>query len=103
MSLRRAINEKCKNCTYDDLAPGTWRQQVKLCSVHSCPLWKLRPTTTARIPDSVLRWYGIDLAESQRKKAGQYLTSNPSSLPCEGAELLDSQTQGRRIGEEMGV
>ena len=28
MSLRKAIDQKCKDCTYDSTAPGTWRQQV---------------------------------------------------------------------------
>ena len=28
MSLRKRIDEKCKDCIYDPTAPGTWRQQV---------------------------------------------------------------------------
>ena len=43
MSLRKRINEKCKDCMYDSLAVGTWRQQVSLCSVNLCPLWSIRP------------------------------------------------------------
>lgn len=63
MSLRRAINEKCKNCTYDDLAPGTWRQQVTICSVFSCPLRNCRPKASSPPPESILLYYGVDLAE----------------------------------------
>jgi hypothetical protein len=43
MSLRGAINAKCKDCIHDDAAPGTWREQVAQCSSHRCPLWPYRP------------------------------------------------------------
>lgn len=43
MSLRKAINEKCRDCIYDPSSSGTWRQQVFSCSVKSCPLWHARP------------------------------------------------------------
>ena len=43
MSLRKAINDKCKDCIYDPLAPGTWRQQVYMCAVPECPLYSVRP------------------------------------------------------------
>ena len=65
MSLRKPIDEKCKDCIYDPTAPGTWRQQVFLCSANSCPLWRGRAKPTSPIPESTLRWYGVDLAEFQ--------------------------------------
>jgi hypothetical protein len=43
MSLRNAINSKCRNCIHDDAAPGTWREQVAQCSVPRCALWTVRP------------------------------------------------------------
>jgi hypothetical protein len=57
-SLRKRIDAMCKDCTCDELAMGTWRQQVTLCSVTACPLWQVRPTTS-RIPESVLKYYGV--------------------------------------------
>ena len=42
MSLRKCINEKCRDCIYDSIVPGTWRQQVALCSVKSCALYDVR-------------------------------------------------------------
>ena len=57
MSLRKRIDEKCKDCIYDPTAPGTWRQQVFLCSANSCPLWRVRAKPTSPIPESTLRWY----------------------------------------------
>lgn len=48
-SLRKAINEKCKDCIYDNLAPGNWRQQVEACTcVTSCPLWNVRPKSSKK-------------------------------------------------------
>lgn len=43
MSLRKAINGKCKDCIYDPLAGGTWLAQVAQCSCIDCPLWPVRP------------------------------------------------------------
>jgi len=65
MSLRKRVDEKCKDCIYDSAVPGTWRQQVSLCDIKSCPLWRVRAKPTSPIPDSTLRWYGVDLAEFQ--------------------------------------
>lgn len=44
MSLRAAINAKCKDCIWDPkCGGGTWREQVAQCSSVSCPLWAVRP------------------------------------------------------------
>lgn len=59
MSLRAAINDKCKDCIYDRCAPGNWRQQVSACTITGCSLWPYRPqskpraTTTAGMDGSV--------------------------------------------------
>ena len=65
MSLRKRVNEKCKDCIYDPTVPGTWRQQVALCTAKTCPLWRIRAKPTSPIPESTLRWYGVDLADFQ--------------------------------------
>jgi hypothetical protein len=40
MSLRKAINAKCKECIYDPIGGnGTWRQQVEQCTSFNCPLY----------------------------------------------------------------
>lgn len=44
-SLKKCIEDKCKDCTYDKLAPGSWRHQVEECNVRSCALWEVRPIT----------------------------------------------------------
>jgi len=57
MSLRKAINEKCKDCIYDNLAEGTWLKQVELCTCSDCPLYPVRPTPRASssVSDNKLR------------------------------------------------
>jgi hypothetical protein len=42
-SMRRAINEKCKDCIFDPAEPGNWRQQVTGCTSEDCALFPLRP------------------------------------------------------------
>ena len=58
-SLRTAVDQHCKQCIYDNLCPGTWRQQVTLCAIKECALWNIRPKSTSAIPESVLRWHGV--------------------------------------------
>lgn len=44
--MRQAINNKCKECIYDNAAGiGTWRQQVEACASYDCPLYELRPVS----------------------------------------------------------
>lgn len=49
-SMRRAINDYCKECTYDDAfkGGGTWRMQTEACTVTKCPLWDFRPVSKPR-------------------------------------------------------
>ena len=61
--LRDSINGKCESCIYDPEAAGTWRQQVTLCSVTSCPLFLVRPVTKAPIPEPVLDYYQVKGSE----------------------------------------
>lgn len=46
-SLKKAIADKCKDCTYDNQVQGTWREQVELCTISVCALWPVRPVTVA--------------------------------------------------------
>ena len=43
MSLRKAINAKCKDCIFDPMEPGNWRQQVTACTSNDCALHSVRP------------------------------------------------------------
>ena len=59
MSLRRAINEKCRDCICDPKAPGTWRKQVEDCRITGCSLWAYRPRTTTAAPTSSVQDWPI--------------------------------------------
>jgi hypothetical protein len=46
--LRARIDSNCVYCTYDQVVPGTWRQQVEACSVTECPLHTVRSRSLSR-------------------------------------------------------
>ena len=60
MSLRKAVNAKCLECTYDPFDVGTAAQQIAVCIDSDCPLQSLRPITTRRLPISLLEAYKVD-------------------------------------------
>lgn len=48
--LRSKIDAHCVSCVYDDLVPGSWRKQVELCSIPTCPIYDVRPRSSALRP-----------------------------------------------------
>ena len=46
--LRGRINANCVDCTYDNLAPGNWKQQVQACTIKSCSFWDIRPRSKSK-------------------------------------------------------
>lgn len=48
LSLREAVDAKCRECIYDELEPGRWKQQVAACTATSCPLYPVRPLPRQR-------------------------------------------------------
>ena len=47
-SLRSAIDAFCKSCIYDAVGgKGSWRQQVEACTSYRCPLYPVRPKSSA--------------------------------------------------------
>jgi hypothetical protein len=59
MSLRAAINAKCRDCICDPLDAGSAAQQIACCVVLDCPLHPVRPITTTAIPVRLLGHYQI--------------------------------------------
>jgi hypothetical protein len=51
MTRNEAIAMKCKDCSYDELDVGTWRQQVEQCEITDCALWAYRPKSRSKIPN----------------------------------------------------
>lgn len=69
LSLRTAIDQHCKQCIYDNLCPGTWRQQVTLCTAKECALWEVRPrAANLPLPDATMgqEWPEKGLSEGIR-------------------------------------
>ncbi len=71
LSLRSAVNAKCKACVYDPLARGTWREQVADCGNPACALYDVRP-----VPRECMRRGQIDPG----KIAEVHAKLNPSGL-----------------------
>ena len=42
-SLRSAINDHCRECSYDPKVSGTWREQIAACPSVNCHLHDVRP------------------------------------------------------------
>jgi hypothetical protein len=63
LSLRSAINKKCRSCVFDKANAGSWLTQVTLCSCKSCPLYEVRPVTKSPISKGTLQAYGVSGVE----------------------------------------
>lgn len=44
---QQAIDTNFKDCNYDELDVGTWRDQIERCPSRQCPFYEFRPLTTA--------------------------------------------------------
>ena len=56
LSLRAAINDKCKECLFDEQERGTWREQIFMCADVRCPLYRVRPRPAITADCRVLEW-----------------------------------------------
>ena len=52
LTRQQAINQNCKDCIWDQKAPGTWKQQVEACEIASCPFYPYRPKSDAGARES---------------------------------------------------
>jgi len=48
MTRQKAIDMKCYDCIYDELADGTWRMQVEACELTACALYPYRPVSRSK-------------------------------------------------------
>ena len=97
LSMRDAINAMCKGCIYDEIVPGTWREQVTACTSPNCPLFELRPLC-GQVADGL--WTRAELvADLDRRQAnkergfalpeeGGSTAAGTPSLPPEGSGQL---------------
>ncbi len=103
MSLRKAINAKCRECTYDPFDVGTAAQQIAVCIDSDCPLHSVRPITTKRLPISLLEAYNVDLLKLDVRARGLvYPIVNCSgdarnSPPVTAERVLQTASQSDRF------
>lgn len=50
LSLRAAIDAKCRDCGGRDGGDRHWRLHVSACPVTACPLWPVRPLASRNVP-----------------------------------------------------
>lgn len=62
-SMRKAVNAKCRECTYDQNDRGSAAQQIAVCIATDCPLHPIRPVTCSVIPQKLLDHWGIQKAQ----------------------------------------
>ena len=70
-SKRKAIDAKCKDCMYDHLDGGTWRQQIDGCWDIDCSLWWHRPTSRTYEGHEIRYEELVREREERRKKNGK--------------------------------
>jgi hypothetical protein len=94
MSLRKAINAKCRECTYDPLDVGTAAQQIAVCTDSDCPLHPVRPITTKRLPISLLEAYRVDPLTLDDEARGLVYPPVKCSGDAQNKTLLTSERWG---------
>ena len=92
MSLRKAINAKCKQCVYDPMDVGTAAQQIAACICRDCPLHKVRPITTKQLPLSLLEAYRVNPLELDDRARGLVYPSGTSSGDSQIGLLVTSDS-----------
>ena len=95
MSLRKAINAMCRDCTYDPQDIGSAAQQIACCTCKSCPLYKVRPVTAKSIPEKLLRAYRIAPADLDNQARALLTPSLLCSADGQNEPLLDSESISR--------
>jgi hypothetical protein len=87
ISLRNAINSKCRECIHDPLDKGSAAQQIACCMIHDCPLHPVRPITATVIPKQLLDHWRIPI-DSLCERARPLVEPAPSCSVDDHIERL---------------
>ena len=100
MSLRAAINAKCRDCIYDEGAAGSAAVQIELCACYDCPLWPVRRVRpgNVRMPYSEPVCEELGLTETM----AAFRLANPFTRPPQSLDLPDLATSTGERGESGG-
>lgn len=92
MSLRKAINEKCRDCAYDPLDAGSAAQQIACCTSTDCALHPVRPVSAKLIPIHLLETYGVHPAELDDRARALIQIPEMSAVEGQIGPLLTSES-----------
>jgi hypothetical protein len=94
MSLRKAINAKCRVCIHETLDKGSAAQQIACCTISECPLHFVRPITATLIPQQLLdHWrISIDLLCERARLLVKTAPSCPEDDQMEPLQDVKSKT-----------
>ena len=95
MSLRAAINAKCRDCIVDELAAGSAAVQVELCT---CFTWPVRPVRAVGVRGP----YSVPVCEEQgiSPAMAAFRLANPFAIPPESLDSSDSRESQGEGGED---
>jgi hypothetical protein len=96
MSLRSAINAKCRDCICDPLDAGTAAQQIACCVSTDCALHRVRPITATVIPSRLLDCYHV--APAQLDSRARALVRYEAQMSVEGQNGQILSTKGQSGG-----
>lgn len=90
MSLRKAIDAKCRECAYDPLDAGGVSHQIAACISSDCPLHPVRPITCTQLPLRLLAAWHVHPEQLDARARALVRQSLPfSENDC------DSQSPGK--------
>jgi hypothetical protein len=92
-SLRKAINLKCRECTYDPLDVGGASHQIAVCTVTLCPLHPVRPITCGKIPKRLLDHWRITPADLCDRARPLVVDEDDATLSVEGQDGHPQETK----------
>jgi hypothetical protein len=80
MSLREAINAKCRECTYDPTDAGGPSHQIAVCTSSDCPLHSVRPISCTKLPLRLLEAWNVHPEQLDSKARALVLEESPASV-----------------------
>lgn len=98
MSLRSAVNAKCRDCIVDPADIGSPAAQIACCTATTCPLHPVRPVTCSVIPRRLLDTWRI--SPDQLCERARPLVENAPPVSTEGQNcpLQDAKASGHSEG-----
>lgn len=92
MSLRNAVNAKCRECICDPLDAGTAAQQIACCVETGCPLHPVRPITATVIPARLLACYQDTPAQLDAKARALVRVSSAVPESGQNGHILSAES-----------